>query len=169
LWREDRARDVMSVLMPYVGLCIGNEEDPARIFGMKPRGSDADRGRLDLEGFQALAFKLQKKFGFSKVALTLRESLSASENMWSACLLSEGEFHHSTRYRVWIVDRVGSGDAFAAGLIHALLEGRPDRDALEFGVAAAVLKHSLKGDFNLVSAAEVDRAAAGGTAGRIQR
>ena len=169
LWSEEKARAVMSELMPYVDVCIGNEEDPTRIFGIEPRGSDVERGRIDAGGYRALAVSLRERFGFSRVAVTLRESLSASENMWSACLLSGEGFIQSRRYRVFIVDRVGSGDAFAAGLIHALLDKRPDGDALEFGVAAAVLKHSIKGDFNLVDAAEVERIVFEGTSGRIRR
>ncbi len=169
LWSEEKACKVMSELMPYVDICLGNEEDPTKIFGIKPLGTAVDKGRIQAEGYRTLATELVERFGFRKVAITLRESISASENHWSACLYNGSDFMLSPRYKVWIVDRVGSGDAFAGGLIYALLRGRPDQEALEFGVAAAVLKHSIYGDFNLVNVQEVERLAAGDQSGRILR
>jgi 2-dehydro-3-deoxygluconokinase len=169
LWSKEKAREVMSELMPYVDICVGNEEDPTHIFGIEPAGTDVNKGEIDTEGYRALTAALVERFGFRKAAITLRESLSASENVWSACLNNGDEFLLSPRYQVGIVDRVGSGDAFAAGLIYSLLKGRSDQTALEFAVAAAVLKHSIYGDFNLVSVPEVERFAAGERSGRIQR
>ena len=169
LWSEDKARKVMTELMPFVDILIGNEEDPHRVFGIQPKRTDVAAGKLDVEGYRGLAKELAKRFGFKKVAISLRESLSASENIWSACLLSGNKFIRSPKHRVWIVDRVGTGDAFAAGLIFSLLKGKTDKEALNFGVAAACLKHSICGDFNLVSVEEVERVAAGETAGRVQR
>jgi 2-dehydro-3-deoxygluconokinase len=169
LWTEERARMVMSDLMSYVDVLIGNEEDPIRVFGIKPKGTDVDKGKLDVGGYRGLTKTLVDRFGFKKVAITLRESISASENFWSACLFNGKEFIHGPKYHALIVDRVGTGDAFAAGLIYCLLQGKMDREALSFGIAAACLKHSIWGDFNIVSVEEVERLAAGETTGRVQR
>jgi 2-dehydro-3-deoxygluconokinase len=169
LWSEAQAREVMGGLMPYVDVCIGNEEDPTRIFGLSPAGTDVEKGKLDREGYKTLCRELRQAFGFKKVALTLRESLSASENRWSACLDNGKEFLLGPRYGVPIIDRVGTGDAFAAGLIYSMLLGKSDCDALAFGVAAAAWKHSLYGDFNLADLEEIGRLAAGEKAGRIRR
>ncbi|MFB0566070.1 MAG: KHG/KDPG aldolase/sugar kinase fusion protein [Candidatus Aminicenantaceae bacterium] len=169
LWSEDKARPVMTELMPFVDVCIANEEDPIRVFGLKPKGTDISTGRLDVEGYRKLAGEMVERFGLKKVAITLRESISASENYWSACLHDGKNFYKSPRYKVWIIDRVGAGDAFAAGLIYSILKGKKVQDALSFGVAAACLKHSICGDFNLVSIKEVERLAAGEMSGRVQR
>ena len=169
LWDEARAGQVMRSLMPYVDICIGNEEDPTRVFGLQPAGTDVGEGRLDTEGYRTLARSLKEEFGFKKVVVTLRESVSASENRWSACLFNGKDFFLSRKYGVPIIDRVGTGDAFAAGLIFSLLQDRSDADALAFGVAAAVWKHSLWGDVNLASVSEIERLAAGETSGRIRR
>jgi 2-dehydro-3-deoxygluconokinase len=169
LWSEDRAKEVMTGLMDYVDVLFGNEEDPTRVFGVRPKRTDVAAGKLNVEDYRELAKTLLKRFGLKKVAISLRESLSASENIWSACLLSGNKFIKSPKYRVWIVDRVGTGDAFAAGLIYKLLKGKVDQEALDFGVAAACLKHSICGDFNLVSVEEVERMAGGETSGRVQR
>ena len=169
LWSEGEAREVLTDLMPYVDVLIGNEEDPIRVFDIKPRGTDIDRGELNAEGYEELTRLLADRFGFQKIAITLRESLSASENFWSACLFNGKEFILGPRHRVPIVDRVGTGDAFAAGLIYGFLNDKNDTEALSLGVAAACLKHSILGDFNIASIEEVERIAAGKTAGRIQR
>lgn len=169
LWDEARAGRVMRGLMPYVDICIGNEDDPTRVFGLQPADTNVEEGRLDTEGYRQLTESLHKEFGFQKVAVTLRESLSASENRWSACLFNGSDFTLSRKYEVPIVDRVGTGDAFAAGLIFSLLRKKSDSDALAFGVAAAVWKHSLWGDFNQASVSEIERLAAGETSGRIRR
>ena len=169
LWTEEKARMVMTDLMPYVDILIGNEEDPYRVFGLEPEDTDVDKGRLNVEGYKRLTKTLVKQFHFEKVAITLRESISASENFWSACLYNGEEFIRGPRYHVEIVDRVGTGDAFAAGLIYSLIQGKKDKEALRFGVAAACLKHSIWGDFNHVSVEEVERLAAGEASGRVQR
>lgn len=169
LWSPEDARRVLSPLMSYVNVCLGNEEDATLVFGIEAGKTDVSTGRLDNAGYKKMTRDLKKMFGFQKVAVTLRESLSASENYWSACLLNEKEFLVSPRHKVWITDRVGSGDAFAAGLIFGILSGQTDEEALRFGVAAACLKHSIKGDFNLVSADEVGRLASGDKSGRVQR
>jgi len=169
LWSEDKAREVMTGLMDYVDVLFGNEEDPTRMFGIRPKRTDVAAGKLNVEDYRELTKSLLKQFQLKKVAISLRESLSASENIWSACLLSGNKFFKSPKYRVWIVDRVGTGDAFAAGLIFKFLKGKVDQEALDFGVVAACLKHSVCGDFNLVSVEEVERMAGGETTGRVQR
>jgi len=169
LWSEEKAREVMTELMPYVDILIGNEEDPMRIFGIQPEGTDVTSGKLNIEGYKGLTKTLLDQFHLKKVIITLRESISASENHWSACLYNGKEFMQGPKYHVWIMDRVGTGDAFAAGLIYSLIKGKSDSDALAFGVGAAILKHSVWGDFNIVSVEEVERLASGETKGRIQR
>jgi len=169
LWSEDKAKEVMTGLMDYVDVLFGNEEDPTRVFGVRPKRTNVAAGKLNVEDYRELTKSLLKRFGLKKVAISLRESLSASENIWSACLLSGNKFIKSPKYRVWIVDRVGTGDAFAAGVIYKFLKGKTDQEALDFGVAAACLKHSICGDFNLVSVEEVERMAGGETSGRVQR
>jgi 2-dehydro-3-deoxygluconokinase len=169
LWKEEKAREVMTALMTFVDILIGNEEDPTRVFGIGVKGTDVSSGKLNIEGYKELTEALVKRFGFKKVAVTLRESISASENFWSACLFDGKNFFQSPRHHVWIIDRVGTGDAFAAGLIYGILKGKNDQEALNFGVASACLKHSIQGDFSLASVQEVENFAAGQTTGRIQR
>ncbi len=169
LWSEEKAREVMTGLMPFVDICIGNEEDPIRIFGLQPKDTDVTAGKVNVEGYRRLTREMVKRFGFKKVAITLRESISASENVWSACLFHGEKFLTGSRHRVWIVDRVGTGDAFTSGLIYSFIKGKTDHEALNFGIAAACIKHSIEGDFNLASVAEVERIAAGETSGRVQR
>ncbi len=169
LWSTDEAERVMTGLMPFVDLLIANEEDPTSVFGIEIAGTDVESGDLDVSGYERAAGELKERFGLDRVAITLRESISASENNWSACLLDGDDFHISPVYHVPIIDRVGAGDAFAAGLIHGILTGMEAPDALNFGVAASCLKHSICGDFNLVDTAEVERLAGGSTSGRVVR
>jgi len=169
LWKEEKAKEIMSGLMPFVDILIGNEEDPTRIFGIEVRGTDVSSGKLNIEGYKELTKALVKRFNLKKAAISLRQSLSASENFWSACLFDGRKFYQSPRYHLWILDRVGTGDAFAAGLIYGILKGKTDQEALNFAVASACLKHSVQGDFNLASVQEVERFAAGETSGRVQR
>jgi 2-dehydro-3-deoxygluconokinase len=169
LWSPERAREVLTPLLQYVDILLGNEDDAAQVFGLRAARSDVAAGSIDASGYRAVAEELLGRFGLKAVAITLRESLSASDNRWSACLHDGREFHISRSYPIHVVDRVGSGDAFAAGLIYTLRAGRSHADALEFAVAASCLKHTIPGDFNLVSVAEVEALAAGAAAGRIQR
>ena len=159
----------MGKLMEYVDVAIGNEEDAEKVFGIKAGRTDVTSGQIDHEGYQQVARQLVERFGLEKVAITLRESISASDNNWSAMLYDGRGFYRSRVYKVHIVDRVGGGDSFAGGLIYALLAGKTPQDALEFAVAASALKHSIFGDFNLVSAAEVETLAGGDASGRVQR
>jgi 2-dehydro-3-deoxygluconokinase len=169
LWSEEDARSRLTALMPYVDVLFANEEDPIRVFGLTPKDSDVEKGRLNVEGYKELAESLIKKFGFEKVAITLRESISATENFWSAVLFDGQKLYQGPRHHVWIVDRVGTGDAFAAGLIYSFLEGKKVSEALKFGIAAACLKHSVLGDFSLATVEEVEAFAKGQTTGRVQR
>ncbi|NLY88231.1 MAG: sugar kinase [Firmicutes bacterium] len=169
LWTPEKANQVMSKLMEYVDVAIGNEEDAEKVFGIKAGSTDVTSGQIDQEGYRQVAKKLVERFGFEKVAITLRESISASDNNWSAMLYDGREFYHSRAYKIHIVDRVGGGDSFGGGLIYSLLTGKTPQDALEFAVAASALKHSIFGDFNLVTAAEVETLAGGDASGRVQR
>ncbi|MGI6148020.1 MAG: sugar kinase [Firmicutes bacterium] len=169
LWTPAQANKVMSGLMPYVDVVIANEEDAEKVFGIKAGESNITQGKLSEAGYREVAQQLVERFGFKKVAITLRESLSASINNWSGLLYNTEEFFRSRIYTIHIVDRVGGGDSFAAGLIYGLISGMSDKDALEFAAAASCLKHTILGDFNLVSASEVQTLAAGDQSGRVQR
>lgn len=169
LWSREKAGEVMAGLMPYVDVCIANEEDAGDVFGIHAEATDITGGKLSREGYISVARKLTERFGFSKVAITLRESISASDNNWAAMLYSGGEAVFSKKYPVHIVDRVGGGDSFGAGLIYAVQSGMSDRDALEFAVAASCLKHTIEGDYNQVSVDEVKKLAGGDGSGRVQR
>ncbi len=169
LWTREEAGKKISQLTPYIDLCIANEEDAKDVFGIEAASTDIYGGKLSHSAYESVAAELKKRFGFKYVAITLRESLSASDNNWAAMLLGEGGCYYSKNYAVHIVDRVGGGDSFGAGLIYGLLNNFGEQKALEFAVAASALKHSIEGDFNLVSAAEVQRLADGDASGRVQR
>jgi 2-dehydro-3-deoxygluconokinase len=169
LWSGEKAGKVMATFMPHVDMCIANEEDAEKVFGIRAADSDITGGVLSHEGYEAVARQLKDRFGFQVVAITLRGSISASDNNWAAMLYKNGEYYFSRNYPIHIVDRVGGGDAFAAGLIYAFLDGYGDRDALEFAVAASCLKHSIEGDENHVTADEVKSLMAGKASGRVER
>ncbi|HHX26437.1 MAG TPA: sugar kinase [Firmicutes bacterium] len=169
LWSPEKANRVMSGLMEYVDVAIGNEEDAEKVFGIRARGSDVVKGELSEESYYEVARELVNRFGFEKVAITLRESLSASDNNWSGMLYDGHDFYTSRKYTVHIVDRVGGGDSFGGGLIYSLVTGKAPQDAVEFAAAASCLKHSIHGDFNLVNASEVETLAGGDASGRVQR
>lgn len=163
LWSSEKAQKVMSNLMQYVDVCIGNEEDAEKVLGFKPGNTDVTSGDLELAGYEDIFKQMVEKFNFKYVISSLRESYSASDNGWSACIYSRDtkEFYHSKKYNVRIVDRVGGGDSFAAGVICGFVDNKDFKAALEFGVAASALKHTIPGDFNLVSRADVDNLVAG--------
>ena len=170
LWTPEQAQKVMKDLMQYVDICIGNEEDAELCLGFKPEGTDVASGKLDLEGYKKIFAQMKEAFGFEKVCTTLRESHSASHNGWSALIYDGNEFYQSKHYDINpIVDRVGGGDSFSGGLIHGLLTMKTLGEALEFAVAASALKHTIPGDFNLVSESEVLTLANGDASGRVQR
>jgi len=169
LWSVEKANKVMSELMQYVDVCIANEEDAEKVFGIKAENTDVTSGKLSDEGYKEVCKKLVERFGFEKVAITLRESISASVNNWSGLLYDGKEFYKSKQYNITIVDRVGGGDSFGGGLIYSLLSGYSMQDSIEFAVAASCLKHTIEGDFNLVSLDEVKTLMKGDGSGRVQR
>ena len=171
LWTEAQARETMKPLMTEVDVIIANEEDLQSVLGVQVEGADVTAGRLDVAGFRTAAEAVTRNLGPAMVAITLRESVSASDNGWSAILwdATTATLHRSQRYDVRVVDRIGGGDSFAAGLIYGLVSGRAPDAALRFAVAASALKQTIPGDFNRVSVEEVDRLAAGDASGRVQR
>ena len=169
LWTSEKAISVMCPLMQYVDVCIGNEEDANMCLGYKP-DADVEGGKTDAEGYYEIFKGMMKEFGFKYVVSTLRESYSASHNGWKALIYDGKTFYESKHYDINpIIDRVGGGDSFSAGLIHGLLSYKDQAKALEFAVAASALKHTIPGDFNLVSTSEVESLAKGNANGRVQR
>ena len=169
LWTREEAKAAMTELCQYVDVCIANEEDAKDVFGIAAQNTDITGGKLDHEGYKSVAKQLSDTFGFEKVAITLRSSISANDNDWAAMLYDGEEYHFSKTYHLHIVDRVGGGDSFGAGLIYSLLSGKDSKSAIEFAVAASALKHSVEGDFNRVSVKEVEKLAGGDGSGRVQR
>lgn len=169
LWSREEANKAMTELCKYVDICVANEDDAADVFGIKAENTDTTKGELSTEGYKSVARQLMEKFAFKKVAITLRTSINANRNDWQALLYDGKDFFFSTKYEIWIVDRVGGGDSFTAGLIYSLLSGKSNQEAVEFAVAASCLKHTIEGDFNMVSVAEVEKLASGNASGRIQR
>ena len=171
LWTREEAGRCMARLVPYADVLVANEADAADVFGIRAEGTDVDSGRLDKDGYVSVARKLAERFGAKKVAITLRTSISASDNKWAGMLYDakSRKAFFSTEYAVRIVDRVGGGDSFCGGLVYALATGRRDQAAIDFAVAASCLKHSIEHDFNHVSVQEVESLAAGNASGRVQR
>ena len=169
LWTSEKAISIMRPLMQYVDVCIGNEEDALLCLGFKP-DADVEGGKTDAAGYHKIFEQMAASFGFKYVVSTLRESYSATHNGWKALIYNGKEFYESRHYDIDpIIDRVGGGDSFAGGLIHGLLTKSTQGEALEFAVAASALKHTINGDFNLVSEQEVESLAAGNANGRVQR
>jgi len=169
LWTSEKAISVMRPLMQYVDVCIGNEEDAELCLGFKP-DADVEGGETNAAGYEGIFRQMKEEFGFKYVVSTLRESFSATHNGWKALIFDGKEFYQSKRYDIDpIIDRVGGGDSFSGGLIHGLLTKATQGEALEFAVAASALKHTINGDFNLVSAEEVEALAGGNANGRVQR
>ncbi len=189
LWSAQEAQATCLSLMPYVDVCVGNEEDIEHVLGYAIPQNNVRSGTLNVEGYKQVFSTLYRRFNFKAIATTLRESYSASENGWSALLYDGKKCYHSKKYRLPVVDRVGAGDAFCAGLIYGFVAGDPSvrkRDAggldvtstispytsqeiVEFAVAASALKHSIEGDVNQVSVQEVERVALGDVSGRVLR
>ena len=169
LWTREEARKAMSELCKYVDVCISNEEDAKDVFGIEAENTDIYGGKLNKEGYKSVAKQLKDAFGFEKVAITLRSSISANDNDWAAMLYDGENYCFSKEYHLHIVDRVGGGDSFGGGLIYALLNGKDTQAAVEFAVAASALKHSIEGDYNRVSFSEVEKLAGGDASGRVQR
>ena len=167
LWSRDKAGEVMGALMQFVDICIANEEDAESVFNIK--GAEVTSGQIEHAQYEDVARRLTDRFKFKQVAITLRESFSASHNGWSAMLYTAGKSHFSRRYDISIVDRVGGGDSFAGGLIYSQLRGDDPEKAINFAVAASCLKHSISGDYNRVTLEEVETLAQGDASGRVQR
>ena len=171
LWSEAKAQEVMGPLMRHVDLVIANEEDLQSVLGVHVPGTDVTTGQLNLQGFREAAERVTRDFGPTQVAITLRESVSASDNGWSAVFWDSttSTMHQSQRYNVRLVDRIGGGDSFAAGLIYGLVTGRTPEDSLRFAVAASALKQTIPGDFSRVSLSEVEALVGGDASGRVRR
>lgn len=169
LWSTEKASRVMGRLMKSVDVCIANEEDAEKVFGITARDTDVSAGTLNTRGYIDVAAQLTERFAFSAVAITLRESRSANDNVWSAMLYEDGKAYFSRKYDMHIVDRVGGGDSFGAGLIYAKQSGYSAQDCVEFAAAASCLKHSIQGDFNRVSVEEVRALLKNGGSGRVVR
>ncbi len=169
LWTREEARETMTELCRYVDVCISNEEDAKDVFGIEAEKTDITAGELNKEGYKSVARQLMDRFGFEKVAITLRESKSAFDNDWSAMLYDGKEYCFSKVYHLHIIDRIGGGDSFGGGLIYSLLNGYDLQAAVEFAVAASALKHSVEGDYNMVTVAEVQKLSGGDGSGRVQR
>ncbi|MGN0690053.1 MAG: PfkB family carbohydrate kinase [Oscillospiraceae bacterium] len=169
LWSKEKAGQVMGELCKYVDVCIANEEDAGDVFGIKSEGTNVTAGEVNHEGYKSVAKQLADRFGFKKVAITLRTSISANDNKWAAMLYDGNDYYFSKSYLMHIVDRVGGGDSFGGGLIYACLNNMAPQETIEFAVAASCLKHSIEGDFNMVSVDEVKKLAGGDASGRVQR
>lgn len=169
LWTPEKAQSVMRPLMKYVDVLIANEEDSDKVLGIRAEGADVDSGALDTDSYASLAHKLIDTFGFEKVAITLRESVSASVNGWSGILCDGKQVYRSQKYMIQLVDRVGGGDSFASGLIYGFLNDYSDQETLEYAVAASCLKQTIEFDFNLSSVEEVRNLMNGNGSGRVVR
>jgi 2-dehydro-3-deoxygluconokinase len=172
MWTEKEAQSVMIPLMEYVNVCIANEEDAEKSLGFRAADTNVEKGQIDQDGYFLLAQTLKQKYSFDSVAITLRASYSATKNGWSALLLDNKDCsipYRSKKYDIEIIDRVGGGDSFASGLIYGLLNKSNTQEALDFAVAASCLKHSIPGDFNLISVDEIEKLMKSGGSGRVER
>lgn len=171
LWTSEQAKAVMSELMKYVDVCVANEEDADKVWGIRPENNDVESGRLNKVGYESVAEQICSIYGCNKVAITLRESYSASRNGWSA-MLYDAEIQktfYSQQYDIQIVDRVGGGDSFTAGIIYGLITGKSNQETIEFATAASCLKQFIEGDFNRTTVEDVEALLKNGGNGRVQR
>ncbi len=169
LWSKEEANQAMTSLMPYVDLLICNESDASDVFGIKLNKSNITSGEIDKDEYEKIAREIENRFNIHSVAITLRESINASINNWSAMLYTNNKAYFSKKYTLNILDRVGGGDSFAGGLIYSLLSGDDASDSLEFAVAASELKHTIFGDYNRVTKEEVLKLKNGDGSGRVVR
>lgn len=169
LWSQNKARQVMKSLMQYVDVCIGNEEDAFNCLGYETEHTQVEQGSLNIEGYKSVMEEMQRDFGFKAIAFSLRYSHSASRNGWQGLLLNKDGYFMSNKYELEIIDRVGGGDSFAAGLIHAMVSSVDGQYIIDYAVAASALKHTIQGDLNLVNSIEIERLLAGDGSGRVQR
>jgi len=169
LWTSEKAKQIMEPLLEYVDVLIANEEDVEKVLGIKAKGTDVEKATLSHDGYIEVAKELTEKYNLKAVATTLRESISASVNNWSALLYVDGKAYLSKKYQIQIVNRVGGGDSFSAGLIYSMQMNKEPQEAVEFAAAASCLKHTIEYDYNLVSVSEVEALAKGSGNGRVQR
>lgn len=169
LWTEEKAKSVMEKLVPFVDIVIANEEDADKVLGIKAAHTDVMTGKLNREGYIDVAKQICEKYGAKKVGVTLRKSISASDNEWSAMLFDGNNAYFSKEYKIHIVNRVGGGDSFTGALIYSLMNDYDAQSAIEFAAAASCLKHSIEKDFNLITVDEVKNLAGGDGSGRVQR
>ncbi|MDE5558713.1 MAG: sugar kinase [Ruminococcus sp.] len=171
LWNSERAKSVMSTLMPYVDVCIGNEEDAEKILGIQTESNDIASAKLNSQGYTSVAKTICETYGCRYAAFTLRESYSASYNGWSGMLYNRetSKAHFSKKYDIQIIDRVGGGDSFTGALLYGMLQQFSDQESIEFAVAASCLKHTIEGDFNRVTVDEVKQLVMNGGNGRVVR
>ena len=169
LWSEEEARKKMLPLMPYVDICIGNEEDACKMLGFKAKGVSPEKGIISLEAYYDVFKTMREEFGFKYIATSLRESYSASENGWQGLLYDGKDFYSSKKYKITLVDRLGGGDAFSAGLIYSFLTKKPFQYAVDFATAASALKQTIVGDFNISTLDEIERLVEGDSSGRVLR
>ena len=163
------AKACMTQLMPYIDILVANEEDAEKVLGIKARDTDVTQGKLNREGYVDVAEQICQTYGTKMVAVTLRRSISASDNEWSAMLYTGGQPYFSRQYMVHLVDRVGGGDSFTAGLLYGVMNGYGPQETIEYAAAASCLKQTMEMDFNLSTADEVKRLVAGDGSGRVQR
>lgn len=169
LWSEEEAREKMLTLMPYVDICIGNEEDASKMLGFKAKGVSVEKGIISLEAYYDVFKAMKEKFGFKYIATSLRESYSASENGWQGLIYDGKDFYSSKKYKITLVDRLGGGDAFSAGLIYSLLTKKDLQSSIDFATAASALKQTIVGDFNISTLEEIEHLVKGDGSGRVLR
>lgn len=169
LWTREEAGKTMKELVQYVDVIIANEADCSDVFGIEAETTNVESGKIDDAHYRSVAQQMMDIANCRYVAITLRESISASDNGWSAMLFDGKEFYKSKRYHIHLVDRVGGGDSFGSGLIHSMVNGKEAQEALEFAVAASALKQTIPGDMNLVTEKEVMEVVKGNVSGRVQR
>lgn len=169
LWTSKKALEVMTKLMEYVDVLIGNEEDAEKIFGIKADDVDKNFSNIDINSYKSVSKKLKDKFDLELVALTLRESISADRNLWSGLMYDGEKYYLSNKYDINIVDRLGGGDSFAAGIIYSMINGYEPENIINFAVASSCLKHTIEHDFNLITVNEVEALIKGDESGRVQR
>jgi 2-dehydro-3-deoxygluconokinase len=169
LWSREQAKETMTKIVKYVDVVIANEEDAADVFGIVAKETEVNKGKLSSENYKSVAKQLYEFCDAELTTVTLRESLSASDNNWSAMVYDGKEYYFSRKYPIHLVDRVGGGDSFSAGMIHGLISGWDVQRTLDFGVAASALKQTIPGDMNMVSEEEVMTVVRGDISGRVQR
>ena len=171
LWTPDKANSVITKLMPYVDVCFANEEDADKILGIRATKTNVEKGDLNKDGYISVARQICDKFGCKYTAISLRKSYSASYNGWSVMLYDSklGKAYYSKEYDIQIVDRVGAGDSFTAGVIFGLINKMDNQSIVEFAGAASCLKHTIEGDYNRISVDEINILINNGGNGRVIR